>query len=417
MVVWAWAALALAAGLLTLAGMGLPAGTPSRALRLAAICYAAVILWAAFQASTLAPAGWQHPAWSASGLATEGSISVDRERTRAAILQLLAYAAIFGLACRLSRDRQQAYALIRAIGQAGLLVAVYALVLEQAGIEKVLWLDKTQHLGVATGSFLNRNNLATYANLTLLCWLALLIRAQRRATPAPTWRAWFVSLVEHPDLGQLWRLAAAAVVLTASLATGSRGGLLSLVLAGAIGLVLAILQQRRRPATVAALVLAGGLAALYVGSVGNQALERLAGLEGDARSFAWTATVQAIADHPWLGTGLGTYEQAFRPYRPPEVPTAFDHAHNDYLELALGLGLPAAILLGLALAIPTALCLAALFRPGRKPTLPFLGVLASILVLAHSLVDFGLHIPAIAATYAALLGIGTGRALATARRP
>ena len=238
----------------------------------------------------------------------EGSISVDRERTRAAILQLLAYAAIFGLARRLSRDRQQAYALIRAIGQAGLLVAVYALVLEQAGIEKVLWLDKTQHLGVATGSFINRNNLATYANLALLCWLALLIRAQRRAEPARL----LAGLVRAPCRAPRPRPAlaaccSAAVVLTASLATGSRGGLLSLALAGVVGLVLAILQHRRRPATVVALVLAGGLAGLYVGSVGNQALERLAGLEGDARSFAWTATVQAIAARPWLGTGLGTY--------------------------------------------------------------------------------------------------------------
>jgi hypothetical protein len=90
-VVWPWAALVLAAGLLTLAGMGLPAGTSFRALRLAALCYAAVILWAAFQASTLAPSGWHHPAWSAAGLPVEGSISVDRERTRAAILQLLTH--------------------------------------------------------------------------------------------------------------------------------------------------------------------------------------------------------------------------------------------------------------------------------------------------------------------------------------
>jgi hypothetical protein len=100
---------------------------------------------------------------------------------------------------------------------AGLLAAVYALALQQAGIEKVLWLDKTQHRGVATGCFINRNNLAAYANLALLCWLALLIRGQRQGAAAPTWRARFVGLVENPDLRQLWRLAAAAVVLTHSL--------------------------------------------------------------------------------------------------------------------------------------------------------------------------------------------------------
>lgn len=418
-VAWAWAGLALATALLLgLSVIAAPApdrqGSP--ALRLATLCYAGVILWAAFQASPLAPASWHHPAWAASGLPeAEGSISVDRERTRAAILRLLAYGGIFALAFRVSAERSEAYALIRAAALAALPVAVYALVLQQAGIEQVLWLEKRQHEGVATGPFINRNNLATYLNLALLCWLVLLTRGRARREIGLPWRARLVALVEASDLRPVWGLVAAAVVLTASLATASRGGLLSLALTGLVGLLLATLQRRREPMMVVVLLAAGVLAGLYITDAGSRALERLAGLEGDARFSAWAATLQAIADRPWLGTGLGTYEPAFRPYRPPEVPTAFDHAHNDFLELALELGLPAAILLALALLIPTALCLAGLFRTGYRPTAPMVGVLATVLVLAHSLVDFGLHIPAIAATYAALLGIGTGRALAPLR--
>src|SRR5207245_3581393 len=44
---------------------------------------------------------------------------------------------------------------------------------------------------------------------------------------------------------------------------------------------------------------------------------------------------EIVRDHPLFGTGLGSWLHAFRPYQAPPVEGGiWDHAHDDYLELA-----------------------------------------------------------------------------------
>src|SRR5207249_8586574 len=68
-----------------------------------------------------------------------------------------------------------------------------------------------------------------------------------------------------------------------------------------------------------------------------------------------------VVDHPLLGTGLGSWLHAFRPYQAPPVEGGiWDHAHNDYLELTAESGVA-----GVALVLLFALALvrAAARRP------------------------------------------------------
>src|SRR5439155_648204 len=52
-----------------------------------------------------------------------------------------------------------------------------------------------------------------------------------------------------------------------------------------------------------------------------------------------------VRDHPLLGTGLGSWLPAFRPYQAPPVEGGiWDHAHNDYLELAAETGVAGMVL-------------------------------------------------------------------------
>src|SRR5439155_5666208 len=52
-----------------------------------------------------------------------------------------------------------------------------------------------------------------------------------------------------------------------------------------------------------------------------------------------------VQDHPLFGTGLGSWLNAFRPYQAPPVEGGiWDHAHNDYLELAAESGIVGAVL-------------------------------------------------------------------------
>ena len=53
--------------------------------------------------------------------------------------------------------------------------------------------------------------------------------------------------------------------------------------------------------------------------------------------------MEAIRDGPLLGTGYGTFADAFRAYNHPGTGTYFlDKAHNTYLQIAMELGWPAA---------------------------------------------------------------------------
>jgi O-antigen ligase len=100
----------------------------------------------------------------------------------------------------------------------------------------------------------------------------------------------------------------------------------------------------------AAMVLGCWLMALGYGAIIglDQALSRFNEI-GDnlpVRLNIWEDTWRLIQDHPLTGIGAGGYATVFRVYQShlPENLRA-DHAHNDYLQIAAELGLPAAIAL------------------------------------------------------------------------
>jgi O-antigen ligase len=106
-----------------------------------------------------------------------------------------------------------------------------------------------------------------------------------------------------------------------------------------------------------------------------------------------------------LGFGYGTFADSFRLYRNDKLYAHFDKAHNTYLENIFELGWPAAGLLLLCLAWLTLICVRGARDRGRDWVYPATGVAASVLVGIHSFLDFSLQMPAIAITYAAILGV------------
>jgi len=92
------------------------------------------------------------------------------------------------------------------------------------------------------------------------------------------------------------------------------------------------------------------------------------------------------------------------------MPFIMDKAHNDYLELAAGWGLPATLAWWGAFVWLVAICWRGFFYRRHDRVYPALAVAASILVAIHSLFDFSLQMPAISLTYAAILGVGIAQA-------
>ena len=66
-----------------------------------------------------------------------------------------------------------------------------------------------------------------------------------------------------------------------------------------------------------------------------------------SRAQIWAMTMRAVALNFPLGTGLGTFTGIYALQEPPATVTVawVNHAHNDYLELLLELGIPGVLLM------------------------------------------------------------------------
>ncbi|PWC88157.1 hypothetical protein TSH100_08460 [Azospirillum sp. TSH100] len=429
---WSWSLLAVAVGLLLAvwsvrAAMGRVAvPIPPAFLLPVGLPYALVLGWAALQTSSVTPPSLWHPMWAeatpALGLAGgpgnglgnglgNGMISADPAMTWAAVLRLACYAGIFWLAVQFGRDRGRAREAVVALCIAGTVYATYGLTVHLAGWENILWLKKWAYAGDLTATFVNRNAYGAYAGLGVVCCIGLFVNALRPRQGSQSPGAY--DLVETLLLRAMPYLACGLVIGTALLLSHSRGAFLSTGLALGVLLILlsaaGLVPRRMALPLVGAVVL---VALVTVSASGDGTITRLAeqtSVEHDSgRTNVYRLTMDAIADAPYTGMGLGTFKPAFRMYRDTTLldPVVWEFAHNVPLELAMELGVPAAALLGLSLAVIAGVCLRGLMVRRRDRLYPALAVASMVLLGAHGLVDFSVQIPAVAATFALLLGLG-----------
>lgn len=145
---------------------------------------------------------------------------------------------------------------------------------------------------------------------------------------------------------------------------------------------------------------------LNFGNVFLKTLE-IEGVSGNTRLEIYSGIFPMIRDHLWLGVGLGSFPAAFMQYRPHSIfaEGMIDKAHNSYLEFAAEMGLPLfVILMGILLMMGYLLYGGVAKRKERYLT-PIFGLSVLLLSGLHSLIDFPLQIPSIAALCIAIVTI------------
>jgi O-antigen ligase len=87
-------------------------------------------------------------------------------------------------------------------------------------------------------------------------------------------------------------------------------------------------------------------------SIGGTKVGQDASAAVESREQILQTTGRAMADYLPAGSGLGSFRKVYRLYESPGTVTNeyVIHAHNDYAELALELGVPGVILMALFLA-------------------------------------------------------------------
>jgi len=192
--------------------------------------------------------------------------------------------------------------------------------------------------------------------------------------------------------------------------TLSRGGIIAFSVSCLLLFVLARMRRGLRK-KIGPLALVGLVLVLIVMVAGWDRIEdrfqELAEEHGLRRADVWLDSVGIVRDFPLFGTGFGTYTDSYPAYQSHSSTALYDHAHNDYVELAADTGLVGTVLfLGLAF-----LFLVKVFRQwlGRhRGYVKAMGAggLASLSAMAvHGMTDFNLHIPSNALLLAVVAGL------------
>lgn len=257
------------------------------------------------------------------------------------------------------------------------------------------------------GTYINPDHLAFLLGIVTTCCFAWIWWSLRRALR----RGSIEQRLLHTLLPGLFFLLFFAGLIF----TGSRAGLVAITAAVVLQALSLMMFHRRWHVVLTAggAITLCGFAVSWFGFQGG--LGRL--LATSAYEVTWNHRVDVYRsslalwlDFPLLGTGLGTFRQAFPRVQPAGLDNTWNHAHSDLLEILVTNGV-----VGLALALLGILIIGRrlwrLYRFGERSEDRATGLAIFGALLAttfHSLVDFGLTIPA----NSFILAIAVGTALA-----
>ena len=404
-----------------LAGSGNSLPFPAGRIWCPLALFAIVVAWALIQMSPWVPVSLHNPVWADTsrilGQDVRGYISVDPGSTGTSVMRLLSYAGIFWLALQLGRSSANARLVFASVVVAGVIYAGYGIGVELTGVEKILWYDKERYQDSLTGTFRYKNGFATYAGMVLVCAVALLVQAFAETNYSGLGIREKIRVTINLLFERTWfSLTGVVVVFAALLLSNSRAGVFATLLAGGVFFLSLRLAQNISIAFRRSYLIAiGATVAAFLAIGGGTVIDRMANTGTNSRELIYERTIDAIGDRPFLGWGLGTFGPVFEKYHPPEIPFRIIRAHNEYLDNALGLGIPATAALVLCLGCLAAFCLLGVRRRRRNQVYPAAGFAIATLIGLHSAVDFTMQIPAVAATFALLLGTCVAQSLNTAQ--
>lgn len=313
--------------------------------------------------------------------------SVYAGATLTSLLQLGSYGCLFylGLAAfqRASNLRKAGLALSLLAGA----VAAEALAQAFTAGKSIYW-SFPRPEATPVGPFIYHNHFAGCMELLLPLTVAVAVSRGRGG------RTDWAKLVRR---GLIPTLCLAAVIVSQS-----RGGFMILLLEGVVAAVIyrkTLLQWRRSLLGALVVTLAvGGIVAM----VGWQPLlRRFTALQNNDvsltdRVMVTQSCLNIWRDHPWIGTGLGTFPAMYPQYQKFDTGQQWLEAHDDFAQTLAETGVAgmAAVLVFLAFYWLRGLQVMRTPRPDGLQHYQTAAFIGTVGLMAHSLGDFQFHSPA-----------------------
>jgi O-antigen ligase len=283
----------------------------------------------------------------------------------------------------------------------GTAVALFALFQSITSSGKIYWTWAPEFGGWIYGPYVNHNH---YAGL-----MEMLV-------PIPLVAA-FTPFLQGRD--KILAACAAAIMAGTIFLSGSRGGMLAVMVE--IGVMIGLLTLQKRDARSGLILgaflivllgviawVGGGEIASRLGTIGTEARHEL---DGGMRLGIDRDGLRMFTHRPLLGWGLGTFPIVYPEFRSFSTTFFVNEAHNDYVQLLVEMGAAGFVLMLWFLV--QFYRHAARKLQGREITANGALALAAVLgctgILVHSFLDFNLQIPANAALFYTLATLGAAK--------
>jgi O-antigen ligase len=344
------------------------------------------------------------------------SWSIEPHATRNQLLILVTCLIAFYFAQLVSQTRKPKGRLVLFLLGLGTFESFYGLVQYLSGWQRIFAYAKKYDLEDATGTYINRNHYAGLLEMILPFGVALILYEYGKLRGNdPQSAASLKAMVQRRSfLKFVLCLCISVVLFVALIFSRSRMGILAASASILIMFGFAVISRRQGKASLVFFavfaVLSLGLA-IWIGPGPIVSRFENVGQEysslDQSRLSIWRDAVKLIERHPVFGTGLGTFPVAFTSVQTAFLGQFVNHAHNDYLELASDVGVPAALMLFATFVFILARATRVFLRAaGNFDRAIALGCVGSIVaILLHSLTDFNLYMPANALVFSAVLGL------------
>ena len=280
----------------------------------------------------------------------------------------------------------------------------------------LIWGWKNPYIGSGLcGTFIIRNHLATFLTMAILLGFGLFLGLKETARPltnnASGWERitrWSRSEHMDPQLRRLLLLFLLLLLAVGLIFTGSRGGMISLLMGFGLMALLTWSRKRQRGQIIIMIVFLGGaiLFSLFLGS--EPALNRFSKVDHNYRYQAFKGALALFQEFPIFGSGIATFGDLFFRYAPARLGGSyFTHTLNEWLQLLAETGLAGFSLV----AVGGVVYFSVLTRHwGRRQQgfargLTLGGIAALAAGVFHGMMDFPFHILAVSLVFTSIAAL------------
>lgn len=340
-------------------------------------------------------------AWSIHGPATLVPFTVSAYATSRALMLWAMYAAVLWCVPQVFTDLPSVRRLMTTVFGLGCLISIIGIIQMSQNRLMIYGLRSVPYGYEPFGPYYNRDHAASMLSMAAFCGMGLIwdgfISNQRKVERADVFNFAAVQSIIFFGVG---------ITLVGVLCTLSRGALVSVLIAGLVLGIAAVWSAKYRLVWFA-LVAVGVLAATVLSPIAARLTYSYIGAAVSFRVGMYRAGLELFRDFPWFGTGLGAFQHSYYLYQPKTIVGIVEHAHGDWLEILLQVGIFGLIVYLMGLGRFVFRSVSALLHPSRRSIRGLAyGIGASILVfLLHQLVEFAFQIPANAVLFLMMLAL------------